>query len=248
MDEIIGLICILFMIVLTCCCLSCCWNVKSKSPIHRHSRTPAQSYHQHHGAGDANEFLLKHSSLNEMSCNMKRFSKISRNDSTTDSALNQRPLSMNNFENVRLVGIVAEENGELYSLSAADPQQRPLDQKDFQRELLLQTLKKANPPIVTVTPQVTCNTVCSSSSSSHSGLKGKIQNGKFQMPVFFFVTASDSDSILFPLNHSAPRSHFACHHFTNMRRESLCLLSSCFPLKEGSCLCLLLSFKCTSCK
>ena len=167
MDEIIGLICILFMIVLTCCCLSCCWNVKSKSPMHRHNRTPAQAYHQ---GPEANEFLLKHSSLNEMNCNIKRFSKISRNDATTDSALNQRPLSMSNFENVRLVGIVAEENGEIYSL--ATDSQRPLDQKEFQRELL-QTLKKANPPIVTVTPQVTCNTVC----SSHSALKGKIQNG-----------------------------------------------------------------------
>jgi hypothetical protein len=135
-----------------------------------------------------------------------------------------RPLSLNNFDNIRVVGIVAEE-GEIYSLAAvrrgdisgdsvrnggldsrlgcsvsaaatssliavsassagvhgsSSIGNTCQDQREFQRELL-HNLKKSNPPIVTVTPQVTsCNSglMCSSSASSHhSGSKGKIQNG-----------------------------------------------------------------------
>jgi len=171
-------------------------------------------------------------SLNEM--NLKRFSNASsRPDgsrtvmsdvSASNSLLNHshRPLSLNNFDNIRVVGLVAEE-GEIYSLSAASEvvlqrtsatitsapssagptmgqvvvtssghYQVPHNlihhhpdmcssSSNAHQSLLLHTLakKNSNPPIVTVSPQVTS---CSMSGgtllcSSLSGSKGsKIQN------------------------------------------------------------------------
>ena len=234
-DAIIGVICILFMLILTCCCLTVCWSFKgpSKTPPSR-NRTPPQEYE----GPEANEFLkqqqthvngLNHhqngmtgvvSNLNRNhghhgnEISLKRFNTaskaMSRASEVSDSSSNihtlhlhpGRPLSLNNFDNIRVVGIVAEE-GEIYSLAAVSgvgvasdsntltnnvtatavvtgTPNACQDHREFQRELL-HNLKKANPPIVTVTPQIIGNAICSSGASSHSGSKGKIQNGMYSL-------------------------------------------------------------------
>ena len=181
-DQIVFLVVILFILVLTCLCFSCCWKFKTK-PSSR-NRTPPKSYH----GPEANLLYGKtqanmNPNGNEM-MNVKRFSKLSRTDGVTESSPNHpRPLSMNNFDNIRVVGIVAEAGngeGEQLYITAPDAQRS----SEVQRDVFLTHLKKAtNPPIVTVTPQVTTcsNAKCSSHGSGISAInnsRGKIQNGK----------------------------------------------------------------------
>ena len=271
LEAVIGVICILFVLILTCCCLSCCWSLKGSGKASpSRNRTPPTAYsgpeaneflkvqqqqtgqqnnpqgngltHQLHHQGNGMTGVVSSHHPNEIT--LKRFTSktLSRasdhQTSTTDSSNTNlhtlhlhpgRPLSLNNFDNIRVVGIVAEE-GEIYSLAAvttstptagdstltrntvtglpSNTASSPSntcsqDQREnFQRELLH---KKSNPPIVTVIPQVTCNAICvSSSSSSHSGSKGKIQNGRFIFHFFFIFghhsfSSSSSSSLSTPI-------------------------------------------------
>lgn len=307
-EGIILVICILFVLVLTCCCLSCFWSCckgRSGKPSPSRNRTPPQAY----SGPEANEFLNKLNGQtngggnptqngkdlshpngvtgvsghhNEMS--LKRFTAKTRASEVVSGCSSNtnlhtlhlhpgRPLSLNNFDNIRVVGIVAEQ-GEIYSLAALRESSGEVstgldrlvcttnvssavtssvishggslgntcqDQREFQRELL-HNLKKANPPIVTVTPQVTtsCNPtlMCSSAASSHhSGSKGKIQNGMSSRSSLGCVTESSFETstfrvyswLLFP--HSC-YSLFLFEVFllrrriTSLKMAFLCLLCS----------------------
>lgn len=135
-DEILFILCLLFTLVLTCCCFSCCWKFKSKDPNRRappaiatpiRNRTPAKAY----SGSEANELLYKNSPVSDLNgLNLKRFSKLSSTingvttsltNSPVPSSIRELPISLNNFDNIRIVGIVGEE-GEIYSLApSTDP-------------------------------------------------------------------------------------------------------------------------------
>lgn len=139
-DEVLFILCLLFTLVLTCCCFSCCWKFKGKD--HRHhstfstarrdassslstpvrNRTPASAY----TGIEANELLYKNSPISDLNgINLKRFSKLhstlngvttSLTNSPVPSSIREIPISLNNFDNIRIVGIVGDK-GEIYSLA-----------------------------------------------------------------------------------------------------------------------------------
>ncbi|KAI1286847.1 Fat-like cadherin-related tumor suppressor -like protein [Halotydeus destructor] len=182
-DHVILLMLVLFILFLTCCCMSICWRCKSKSS---RSRTPKNAYRSMTG----NELLLQAAKSNELSINLKRFSKLSNLEPAAATAINLgqvhpqsrhvirgRPMSvheaLNNFDTVVRYNSMNE------GLEAA-AQIVSLPARHEQPEPFIPNFKKMSPPIVvSVSPQlsevVASQSTVSPQSSQHT-TEDKIQN------------------------------------------------------------------------
>lgn len=191
-DVIVLLICITIVFLLTLCCMCCCWSLGQSKDTRRRtsSRTNSRTPKVTSSAGESEQLYFKNTPPD---VSLKRFSTDAGQVVSVNSSPG-RPLSLNNFDNMRVVEIVADPEGQLY-ISATDRGSRLLTAPQVQtqvstdpngptesRDIFGGNVRKM-PPIVTVTPQVTSATCLKSncSNSSHTSLNRsggvKIQNG-----------------------------------------------------------------------
>lgn len=175
-DEIIGLLIAISILIFSCCILFCCWSFRRKSGWNRAPVNCREEFllkntqnHNHHNHNH------NHNPKQNLTVNLKRYSKISNFETSSNcspiaNSLPQRPTSyvenLNNFDTVRSYGSAADELESLPNNPCND---------------FIRNLKKINPPVASVSPQLNQATADDGSQTgTNLSVNGKIQNGRLE--------------------------------------------------------------------